>query len=162
MVWATFPKEAGRLRWGWKVHQAADPAGLGGDDADGVRTRAARQAVPPDEFLHDGVHVAMLRADGVGPVAAGLALRAALRTEVSERARAATLGRRKHALPTDSSGWGLPLRCAVRCMWAWVMKMWRKGDAGFGAAATRGSGGGEREGTAASDAVASAAGGQVL
>ena len=53
------------------------------------------------------------------------------------------------------------MRCAVRCMWAWVMEMWRKGDAGFGAAATRGSGGGEREG-AASDAVASAAGGRVL
>ena len=107
VVWGTFPKQAGRLRWGWKVHQAADPAGLGGDDADGVRTWAARQAVPPDELLHDDVHVAVLRVDGLGLVAAGLALRAALRTEVSEPARPATLGRKKHALPMISSDWGL-------------------------------------------------------
>ena len=107
VAWGTFPRKAGRLRWGWKVHQAADPAGLGGDDADGVRTWAARQALSPDELLHDGVHVAVLRVDGLGLVAAGLALRAALRTEVSEPARPATLGRKKHALPTDSSDWGL-------------------------------------------------------
>ena len=72
------------------MHQAADPAGKGRDDTDGTRTRRARRAGASDELLHDDARAAVLLADGLGLVAAGLALRAALRTEVSEQARPAT------------------------------------------------------------------------